>query len=69
MTTETKISRQNLEDQFRSLQEEVTKKVEAKKQPALTAGIAGGLLLLLVMYLLGRRGGRKRSAIVQIRRV
>ena len=69
MTTDTKITRQDLEDRFRSLQDEVTQKVEDKKQPVITAAIAGGLLLLLVFYVLGRRSGRKRSALVQIRRV
>jgi len=69
MSNDTKISRQNLEDQFRALQDEVTKKVEAKKQPALAAGVVGGLLLLLLVYVIGRRGGKKRSAVVQIRRV
>lgn len=69
MSSGTKISRQDLENQFRTLQDEVTKKVDEKKQPALVAGAVGGIVLLLVMYLLGRRSGRKRSAVVSIRRV
>lgn len=68
MSGSTKISRQDLENQFRTLQDEVTKKVDEKKQPALVAGAVGGIVLLLVMYLLGRRSGRKRSAVVSIRR-
>jgi len=67
--TDAKISRQDLEDRFRSVQNDLTGKVEEKKQPAIVAGAAGGLLLLIVMYFLGRRSGRKRSAIVSIRRV
>lgn len=67
--SDTKISRQDLEDRFRSIQSDLTGKVEEKKQPAIVAGAAGGLLLLVLMYLLGRRSGRKRSAIVSIRRV
>lgn len=67
--SDTKISRQDLEDRFRSIQSDLTGKVEEKKQPAIVAGAAGGLLLLALMYLLGRRSGRKRSAIVSIRRV
>lgn len=68
MSTGKTISRQDLEDQFRTLQDEVTKKVDEKKQPALMAGAVGGILLLLLIYVLGRRSGRKRSAIVSIRR-
>jgi len=68
MSNSTKITRQDLEDQFRTLQEDVTKKVDDKKQPALVVGAVGGILLLLVIYVLGRRSGRKRSAIVSIRR-
>ncbi|MEI7991173.1 MAG: hypothetical protein WCH93_01955, partial [Actinomycetota bacterium] len=56
-------------DRCRTLQEEVTQKFEDKKPPVITAAIAGGLLLLLAFYVLGRRSGRKRSALVQIRRV
>ena len=69
MSTGSKITRQQVEDQLRSLQDEVTSKVDEKKQPALVAGVAGGFLLLLIMYFLGRRSGRKRSALVSIRRV
>ncbi len=69
MMTDTKITRQDLEDRFRTLQEEVTQKVDDKKQPVIMVAIAGGLLLLLAFYVVGRRSGRKRSALVQIRRV
>ena len=69
MSTDAKITRQDLEDRFRALQDEVTQKVDEKKQPALVAGAAGGFLLLVIMYLLGRRSGKKRSALVSIRRI
>jgi hypothetical protein len=35
----------------------------------ITAGAVAALLLLLLAYLLGTRKGRKRSTVVEIRRV
>ena len=44
-------------------------KVEAVKPQLLSGAVAGLVLVVIVAYLLGRRRGRKRSAIVEIRRV
>jgi hypothetical protein len=41
-----------------------------KAKPKLLAGAAGAAIFaLLLAYLLGRRGGRNRSAVVEIRRL
>ena len=67
--TATKISRQDLEDRFRTIQGDIAGTVEQKKQSVMVIGAAGGVALLLLTYLLGRRSGKKRSAVVQIRRI
>jgi hypothetical protein len=65
----TKITRNDLETKLRQVTGDVGDTVEAAK-PTLFGGAAAGLLLtVIVAYLLGRRRGRKRSAIVEIRRV
>lgn len=69
MATQERITRQDLEDRFRSLQDGVTKQVDDAKQPLLAAGALGGLVLLVIFYVLGRRSGRRKNTLVQIRRV
>lgn len=63
------ISPDDLEAKFREIKNEVDSVASTAKGKALPAGIAGGILLLLIMYLLGRRVGSKRSAMVEIRRL
>ncbi len=63
-----RITRKDIEDKIRSLTGEVEDQVEQAK-PALVGTAAGvAVLLLLLAYLLGRRAGRARSAVVEIRR-
>lgn len=64
-----KITPQDLEDKFKSLQDEIQGKVDEKKTSIATVAAGGGIALLIIFFLLGRRSGKKRSAIVEIRRV
>ena len=48
---------------------EATETVEAARPQLIGGAVAGLLLVIIVSYLFGRRRGRKRSAIVEIRRV
>ena len=64
-----RVSRDDLEAKFRSLQDEVQHKIDDRK-PTLIAGVAiGGVILLIVFYFLGRRTGKARTTLVEIRRV
>jgi hypothetical protein len=65
----TKITRDDLEQSFRSLQDGARAKVEDKKSALATAAGIGGLLVILLVFLLGRRSGKKKTTIVEIRRV
>lgn len=63
-----KITRDDLERRFKALQDDVTEITETKK-PTLTVLAVGGVAVgLLVAYLLGRRGGRRRRGYLEIRR-
>jgi hypothetical protein len=64
-----RITRADLEDKFRELEGDAREQVESARSTALTAGVVAALLLLLLAFLLGTRKGRKRSTIVEIRRV
>jgi hypothetical protein len=68
MSERSKITRDDLEQRFRLLQEDVTEITETKKASITMLGIAGIAAGLLVAYLLGRRGGRRRRGVIEIRR-
>jgi hypothetical protein len=65
----TKITPQDIENKLRALQGDVQDTVEGKKSTIVTTAAAGGMVLLLIFFLLGKRSGRKRSAVVEIRRI
>ena len=63
------ITRADLEDKFRELEGGVRDQAESARSTAIAAGVIAALLLLLVAFLFGTRKGRKRSTVVEIRRV
>jgi hypothetical protein len=63
------ITPDDLEAKFRELFEGARGEAASAKNTIVSAGIVIGVILLLVAFLLGRRGGKKRSTIVEIRRV
>jgi hypothetical protein len=68
-TVEKPVTRYDIEAKFRQLQGEVDTTAESAKSYVLIGGIAGAILLLLVVYILGRRTGRKKNTVVEIRRL
>jgi hypothetical protein len=64
-----RITRDDLESKFRTVQSDIQGKVEDKKKNIATAAIVGGVVLLLIFFILGRRAGSKRTTFVEIRRV
>lgn len=65
----TKITRDDLEAKFRELQGDATETAEEAKGYALTAAIAVGVVVVAAVFVLGRRRGRRKSTIVEIRRL
>jgi hypothetical protein len=64
-----RITRDDLEDKFRELEGDAREQAESARSTVVTAGVVAALLLLLLAFLLGTRKGRKRSTVVEIRRV
>lgn len=64
-----RITRDDLEDKLRELEGDARDQVESARSTAVTAGVVAVLVLLLLAFLLGTRKGRKRSTVVEIRRV
>jgi hypothetical protein len=65
----TKVTRSDIEHKFRELQTELTTAAEGAKSKMVAIGAAAGVAVLLVAYVLGRRSGKKKSTIVEIRRL
>ncbi len=63
------ITEDDLRNKLQAFQDQVQGKVEEQKS-TIAATVAGvGVVLAIVFFLLGKRAGRKRSTIVEIRRV
>lgn len=58
----------DIESKLRGIQGGVTKQLEDKKQ-SLIAGMGGlGLIFMIIVYLMGRRSGKRKTTLVEIRR-
>lgn len=68
MTTEPKISKQDIENKIRALQTEISGKAAEKKQSILVIGSAVATVVVVIAFLLGRRSGRRRGSRVEFRR-
>ncbi|MGY6499584.1 MAG: hypothetical protein ACXIVQ_01600 [Acidimicrobiales bacterium] len=65
----TPITRDDIEAKFRSLQADVDDTVEQSVGVAVIAGVAVAVGLLGLAFLIGSRRGKKRTTVVEIRRV
>ncbi|HXA33437.1 MAG TPA: hypothetical protein VNV87_14365 [Acidimicrobiales bacterium] len=63
------ITRDDIEARFRELNGEVGSEVEAVRPQLLTVGAAVAVAVIAIAFLAGRRRGRKRSAVVEVRRI
>ncbi|GDX27230.1 MAG: hypothetical protein NTW34_02475 [Actinobacteria bacterium] len=64
-----RISREDIEAKLRALQGDVQGKVEDRKSTVMVVAGGIGVVLVIVFFLLGRRSGKRRSTVVEIRRV
>jgi len=62
----THITRDDLEAKFRELEGGAREQVASARTTLITAG---GIAALMLVFLLGRRAGKQRSTVVEIRRV
>ena len=64
-----KITADDVEHKLRAFQGQIQGKVEDKKSTLVTIGGVAAVVLLLVFFLLGKRSGKKKSTIAQIKRL
>jgi hypothetical protein len=63
-----RITKEDLETKFQSLQDDLQGRASDKKQSIVAAVSIASAVVVLIAYFLGRRGGRKRRSVVEIRR-
>lgn len=64
-----RITRDQIEAKFRELTGEVSDEAESARSQVLTVALAAGVAFVAVVFLIGRRSGRRRSAVVEVRRI
>jgi hypothetical protein len=66
---EERVTTQDIETKLRQIRGQFERTTESARSGLVAAGVAGAVVLVTVAYVLGRRRGRRRSTIVEIRRV
>ena len=69
MTATHRVSRDDIEAKLRELKGEVDETTEKAKPIGLAAAAVAAVIVVGVVYLLGKRRGTKLSTVVEIRRV
>jgi hypothetical protein len=69
MTAPTHVNRDDIEQSLRALHTGVTERVESAKGKLLAGAAAVAVVVVVVTFMLGMRKGKRRSTIVEIRRV
>jgi hypothetical protein len=69
MTTDGKITRDDLEAKLRELKDDVDETAESAKSYVAAAAVAVGLLVFAIAFAAGKKRGRRKSTVVEIRRI
>lgn len=67
--TPTKISPEDLQNKLQAFQDGVQGKVDDKKSTLAAAGGVALVILVLVFFMLGKRSGKKKTTLVEIKRL
>jgi len=62
------ITPDDIKSKLGDLQGEAREQVDGAKNQLIAVGTGVGLLLLVIAFMLGRRGGRRASAVIEVRR-
>lgn len=69
MATTEKITPADLEAKLRELQDEGEETVDTAKSYVLAAAAATGVVIFVIAFTVGKRRGKKKSTVVEIRRI
>ena len=68
-TSQETVGRADIEAKLREIKGEVDETTRAAKPVGLAVGVAAAVGVVALVYVLGRRRGRKKTTVVEIRRV
>ncbi len=63
------VSRDDIERKLREIRGEAAEVAESGRSYALAAAVAAAVAVVAMAYLFGRRRGRRRTTVVEVRRV
>lgn len=63
------ITRRDLEQRFGAFQSRIQDKVESRKATLGTVAAVAATIVLMVVFLLGRRAGKRTRTLVEVRRL
>jgi hypothetical protein len=69
MTPDQTVTRDDIEAKLRQIKGEVDTTADSAKPYLVIAGVAGMVIVVGLAYLMGRRKGKKKTTVVEIRRV
>ena len=64
-----KITRNDIESKFRELQGDVDHAADERISYAVVAGVAVSFSIVAVAFWLGKRRGRRKNAVIEVRRI
>jgi hypothetical protein len=64
-----KITRDDIEAKLRELRGDITERVETVKLPAIAIAVGAVVATVVVAYWLGRRRGKRKAMVLEIRRI
>ena len=64
-----KITRDDIESKLREIQGDVGQRAEAVKVPAIAIAVGVVVVSIATAYFLGRRKGKRRQTVLEIRRI
>lgn len=64
-----RITREDLEQRFSAVQDNLRGKVRDRKQTLISAAGGMAILIVLIVFLLGKRSGKRKTTLVEIRRI
>jgi hypothetical protein len=64
-----KVTRDDIESKLRELRGEVDERTDAAKVPAIAIAVGAVVLTVVAAYWFGKRRGKKRQMVLEIRRI
>jgi len=68
-TPDRKITRDDIEAKLREIQGDVGQRADAAKVPAIAIAVGVAVVTIAAAYFLGRRKGKRRQTVLDIRRI